>query len=467
MAYRRPRVDTTASEAFTGLIGLVAQLIDKDLDRKEKSKTEKIVMLGELHRAAERKLAKTKENYTTSSTEYKTLLGDVSPVDTTDTVEIQENLLDWYQLDTKGINQNIAAYETEIKNQLTEIANIQRLQKGLGSTAVVTYEKGDPEIYDMADFEAGRLADTFNIPKETIAKWMKTQPEQIPTKIAELNKARLDALEKLEEKTKKSDKGQKQLDKDKIKNQLIQASRKISNAPVLDKIMMITGSGESESKIADALANIHIEGGTYRDIKTGEIKQTSMSLVEMLAPELRIYKGDKKNVKKEKKNKMSELMFSLNKTLTSFSDTNEGNDDIMGIGRIMYRLQKTYNTFNPINQKVFADIAMRAFNIDLTNPEEFGFLGYDVKPQGQQKQTGKKPPPMSEKDKKQIAFQRIVQGTYEANKEAGIVKNWNQFMKMNWEIDKSDSLRKLWKEITGMEYNLYADAMEEIRQEYK
>ena len=156
-------------------------------------------------------------------------------------------------------------------------------------------------------------------------------------------------------------------------------------------------------------------------------------------------------------------MFSLHKTLTSFKDTNKSNDDIMGIGRLIYRLQKRQSEFGSLNnQQIFASMVKEAFNIDLSNPEEFGFLGYEKKPQGQQKQTGKKPP------SGKLTFEQIVKGTYQLNKEQGRVKSWDEFLKMNWEKDKSDTLIQLWRDINPeRKHSDYAVVMEEIRQQYK
>ena len=364
MAYRRPRVDTTASEAFTGLIGLVAQLIDKDLDRKEKSKTEKIVMLGELHRAAERKLAKTKEDYTTSSTAYKILLGEVSPVDITDTVEIQKNLLDWYQLDTKGINQNIAAYETEIKNQLTEIANIQRLQKGLGSTAVVTYERGDPKTYDMADLEAGRLAETFNIPKETIAKWMETQPEQIPGYLRSLEQQRKVAVEESlkEIETKK---GRKQ----------------VSTSQLVENISEWVANSRYFQDLKTTAANKDASQSEKLLLMTGLSGGQNVRVIDFLAPELAVNKGDTKKVKKYKEAEQMRRIGYLHNTFKSFA-TKGAIKDVRGLGNFVNRLETVYKEIPSEGRPGFKKYVLGYFNIDLDELDKFILPSYTLGERG-------------------------------------------------------------------------------------
>ena len=378
--FRQPRINYGPEDTLRDLSALILQLgirqADKNLERKEKRKSEGLVLLAEQYAKAGTALAKKEVAFDASKKVYGALLGPIQDVDRTDGSGIvTDDLSAWYKYETSEIKDVMGNIDTQMNQMYSDIADIERLRTGL---ATVTPAAGDPLKFDPEDFETKRLSELFNVPGELVEKWRERQPEQIPAQMRSLEKLRLEAGEVQKGKTITEQSREETY-------QLGIIGSRLANAPFVQDIVSITGSEDLDDK--EKLQSILSIGLDY-----GPEGQRGLSISRLIDPENEPRMNEKgeiidsKKVVKEKRDKQLKKVQSIYHALSSF--TKAGPKDVMGLGRFVSDLTNKLESLTDTQQTSFKTYINNTFNIDLDAPDQFILPGYTLEKGGKSQQTG-------------------------------------------------------------------------------
>ena len=355
MAYNRNLGPTAAIASLTSL---VLDIINKDLDRKATKDAQYLNILSQRHREASNSLDASKLNFNKAKIGYESILGNVPDIEATQGVNpIKNNMSKWYQDDINRLDKNKTTYSNEMERMLKEIADITKVQNNISSTAFITPDEGIKGVYDEADLSLSRISKIFNIDENILRRWNAQNPEQIPAAIRKLESTRI----KYQHDTGKST---EDIRKESLKNKKAFISGTVPKSPVVNNIDAILQSEDlNDRDKSNEMGKITFEGPDKTPIPLGLLLDETTI----------INKDDNKKVREAKMKKRSKAVQDFATVVNSFTDASVKNDDMIGMNKIIEKLNNSMIGIPEIERAKFKESIYNMFHIDLDQSDNYTF----------------------------------------------------------------------------------------------